>query len=536
MIVDFKILEKYIGGEKMKPLLKNIGKANYNNILEKVLENKDFTANTKSLLLSMLYKLEVAYDDYKTVKVFVKTKEELLQDIIETIDKKCVIIKLVEPSSETGMQMIKNHEQAFIENQVALVCFPTEKSLLVGITLLMDNKFYVKAIYRMINFVISDFLNLSYGVNIQECIYNFDGWSWNNQFELEYQFLYSILYYNLLNIVDLEFIEEWRKSQNSDDYIEKLKKILTRKYGERNAKRLFLLAYRVFMKILISGYKEETLEILEEGRKIKEAIDYMDNKSKYMQDIYDKKKDINTRIKEIEQMMLDKNTLKQKYHELNETLPLDKQIFSVRRFSAMIKQERENLYNEIKNYNQKLDPKTYLKEKQELEEKYLKFSDLHKIKKSKSTLEDEIINIQNKFLELKEFEIGRIESKKEILNNIYVLRYYKNMKLNKNTYIKEEKYIKKSLKNYERKLLSKAYQNNMLIVFTKNILQNIEIVSEILDTKIINLKDIEVLLRGENNRIIMDIYDGEILDVSLKLSENIREIAIKPNKKIKLLL
>ncbi len=520
----------------MRPLLKNLGKVNYNNILEKVLENKDFTANTKSLLLSMLYKLEVAYDDYKIVKVFVKSKDEFLQDIIETIDKKCVIIKLVEPSSKIGIQMINNHEQAFIENQVALVCFPTEKSLLVGITMLMDNKFYVKPAYRMINFVISDFLNLAYGVNIQECIYNFDGWSWNNQFELEYQFLYSILYYNLLSIVDLEFIEDWRKCQNSEDYIENLMKILIKKYGEKNTKRLILLVYRVFLKILINGYKEETLEILEEGKKIKEAIDYMDNKSKYMQDIYDKKKDINNRIKEIEQMMLDKNILKEKYHELNETLPLGKQIFSVRRFSTMIKQERENLYNEIKNYNQKLDPKTYLKEKKDLEDKYLKFSDLHKMENSRSTLKADIIQVQNKFLELKEFEIPKIESKKEILNNIYVLRYYKNMKVNKTICLKEEKLLKKSIKNYERKLLSKAYQNNMFIAFTKNILQNIELVSEILDTKIINLKDIEVLLRVENNKIIMDIYDGEILDVSLKLSENVKEINIKTNKKTKLLV
>ena len=351
----------------MKPLLKKLSNSNYNNILEKVLDGKDFTANTKSLLLSMLYKLEIAYNDYKTVKVLVGTKDEFLKEIIDTIDKKCVIIKLVEPSSEIGMQMIKNKEQAYIENKVALVCFPTEKSLLVGITMLMDNKFYVKPAYRMINFVTSDFLNLSYSVNIQECIYNFDGWSWNNQFELEYQFLYSILYYNLLNIVDLNFIEEWRKSQNSEDYIEKLMKILVRKYGEENTKRLILLVYRAFIKILINGYKEETSEILEEGRKIKEAIDYMENKSKYMQDIYDKKKDINTRIKEIEQMMLDKDIMKQKYQELNEKLPLDKQIFSVRRFSAMIKQERENLYNEIKNYNQKLDPKKYLQEKKELE-------------------------------------------------------------------------------------------------------------------------------------------------------------------------
>ena len=113
----------------MRPLLKNIGKVNnYNNMLEKILEKKDFTANTKSLLLNMLYKLEIAYNDYETVKVLVKTKEEFFKDIIETIDKKCAVIKLVEPSSEIGEKMIKNNEQALAENGSELTCFPTENS------------------------------------------------------------------------------------------------------------------------------------------------------------------------------------------------------------------------------------------------------------------------------------------------------------------------------------------------------------------------------------------------------------------------
>ncbi len=35
----------------------------------------------------MLYKLEIAYNDYETVKVLVKTKRRIFKDIIETIDK-----------------------------------------------------------------------------------------------------------------------------------------------------------------------------------------------------------------------------------------------------------------------------------------------------------------------------------------------------------------------------------------------------------------------------------------------------------------
>lgn len=521
----------------MRPLLKNIGKVNnYNNMLEKILEKKDFTANTKSLLLNMLYKLEIAYNDYETVKVLVKTKEEFFKDIIETIDKKCAVIKLVEPSSEIGEKMIKNNEQALAENGSELTCFPTENSLLVGITILMDNNFHVRPTYRIIDFVITDFFNISYGLNIQECLFNFDGWSWNNQFKLEYQYLYSILYYNFLTLVNANIIEEWRNSRNSEDYIEKFTKILIKKYGEDNAKRMIVLFYRLFLKILVTGYKDEVSEMLEEGKTIKKAIEYMNDKAKYIQDIYDKKKEVNVRIREIEQMMLDKKYLKEKYEEVNKTLPLDKQIFSVNRFLSLIKQERETLYNEIKNYNVKLDPKKYLQEKLELEEKYIKFADIEKLKKSKTSLKTDVIQIQNKILELKKMDIARFETKKEILNNIYMLRYYKNLKLNNKTYIKTEKLLKKSLEDYERKLLSKAYQNNLFLKFSKNNLQNIELLSKILDTKIINLKDIEILPRIENNVIVLDIYDGEILDVSIKLDKNIRTLDLKPNRKAKLLV
>ena len=38
----------------------------------------------------------------------------------------------------------------------------------------------------------------------------------------------------------------------------------------------------------------------------------MNDKTKYIQDIYDKKKEVNVRIREIEQMMLDKKISKKK--------------------------------------------------------------------------------------------------------------------------------------------------------------------------------------------------------------------------------
>jgi len=73
--------------KKTDKFLDKIVKKDYNNELEKVLEKKAFDENTKSLLLSILYKIETAYNDYEIVKPNVKSKEDFIQDIINHIRK-----------------------------------------------------------------------------------------------------------------------------------------------------------------------------------------------------------------------------------------------------------------------------------------------------------------------------------------------------------------------------------------------------------------------------------------------------------------
>ena len=64
--------------QKKKNILDKIVKKDYNNELEKILEEKQFGENVKSTLLSILYKIETAYKDYETVKEDVETKEEYI--------------------------------------------------------------------------------------------------------------------------------------------------------------------------------------------------------------------------------------------------------------------------------------------------------------------------------------------------------------------------------------------------------------------------------------------------------------------------
>ena len=63
---------------KAQKLLRKIHIKDYTNSLEKILEKKNFSIDIKNLLLSMLYKIENSYKDYKNTKA----------DVYEKVQKK----------------------------------------------------------------------------------------------------------------------------------------------------------------------------------------------------------------------------------------------------------------------------------------------------------------------------------------------------------------------------------------------------------------------------------------------------------------
>ena len=62
----------------------------YNDKLEKILEQKKFSSETKNLLLSMLYKIENSFADYKKVKALEITKEQFIERILYIIENETV--------------------------------------------------------------------------------------------------------------------------------------------------------------------------------------------------------------------------------------------------------------------------------------------------------------------------------------------------------------------------------------------------------------------------------------------------------------
>ena len=98
-------------------------KNNYDIQLEEVLDKKEFDDEAKSLILGILYRIEESYKDYAKVKLNVKLKNEIIEEIINIIRDKCDKIEILNPENS------KNKFQVDRKNKIVKV-FPNEVNLL----------------------------------------------------------------------------------------------------------------------------------------------------------------------------------------------------------------------------------------------------------------------------------------------------------------------------------------------------------------------------------------------------------------------
>ena len=105
--------------KKKEKFLGKIVKKDYKNKLEEVLEHKKFSEQTKSLLLSMLYKIENAYSDYSRVKQNVESKDEYIENIISIIKNKCNNIEVISSKSQRSAELGR---RIFVIDDKIVVC------------------------------------------------------------------------------------------------------------------------------------------------------------------------------------------------------------------------------------------------------------------------------------------------------------------------------------------------------------------------------------------------------------------------------
>ena len=142
--------------------------------------------------------------------------------------------------------------------------------------------------------------------------------------------------------------------------------------------------------------------------------------------------------------------------------------------------------------------------------------------------------MQKQFIEGLKEKIKQINTKKDVMEIIYKLRYYLNLPY-KDKKIKDVEEINNNIYKVEENLYCIACKMNILNQISVNAKVNSEITREILDTNIIELENIEVLFSVKDYQIILKIFDEENIEKTIKY-DTIEGLTARMNKKFRLFI
>lgn len=540
----------------------------YNNMLENVLEQKDFSEDVKNLLLSMLYKIENAYEDYKTVKVNVNSKKYFLLQIINIIKENCNEIQLVKSLSEESKILEDNNINYLVAKEEGkIISYENERAILEALIDLKQNKIELDKKYEIFSEGFKEILTIGNIMNTAEVIRDFNGWSWDITPTQIINKNINIIYQNLLILLGNNFLQKWitgkeieeeeieipnneilRSKYNSSfgltreevkenqfvDYIENMQEILVKKYGEENANNFMTQLIKVAIAVECNKSKKQKNIIIKKEKEIQEKLDQMQDNIKYIENLSNAKKDITIQIKQIDNILNDEKLLKEEYERRNAFLENKDKIFSVSHLKIMLEKERENAVKKIKEYNKQMEPKEFIKIKGELENQKQFFEDIEISKEERVDEEKQISNLQKYFLNCFKEKIEKAESKKELTDLVYELRYYEQLPY-KNEAIFNGVKNKDLLENIEEKLINKACTQKCLVMFSKEISLNKKILENQFKTKIINLENTVYILKYQKGILKVEIYDTNIEEsiIEIPILKKV-ELEVRLNKKIKI--
>ena len=244
----------------------------YNKELEKILEKKDFSKDTKNLLLSMFYKLEISYNDYFIVKRKCKSKQEYLENILNNI-KQCNHIELIKPSHQEFETFKQENGLYQVDLKLKSIrAIANELALLSAILELNNFQIYLNENYNLIRNSMPYLLNMAYDMENVEVLRDFNAWSWNTlvseikdiHINLVYQNLKIALNFNLFDRVD-ENIEI--------DIVQVMEQDLLKQYDEKTVKKFLNLIFKISILIYIGPTRDQRQkDLCRENYKRKEKV------------------------------------------------------------------------------------------------------------------------------------------------------------------------------------------------------------------------------------------------------------------------
>lgn len=499
----------------------------YNNELEKILENKDFSKDSKNLLLSMFYKLETSYSDYETVKRNVKTKQEYLENILENI-KYCNSIVLIKPNTEE-FEEFKNENKIFdVDLKLRKIrVIDNELDLLSSILELNNFKIYLDERYNLIRNSFPYILNTGNDMDNTEVLRDFNAFSWNiNAEEIENIYV-KLIYENLKFALSQNLIKKIEESSADFDLIKFIREDLEENNDKKTVDDFLNIIFKLSIIIYIEQSKIERKRLSEEYEVIEEDLETIKNKKEYINKIIDRKIELNKKIRSLDLILNNDELLVKEFNERNDN-ELYNKIFNIKNFEEKLKRDRDRTLQKIEESNKKLDPKQYIEDKNRIQDDYKLLKDINfeENADNKKILFKELKNLQKIFIEkIIPKKIEKLDTKEELINLLYQIRYYNFIPYDKEKAVYEEIELRKIIENVAEILLNKFYNLKIINTISTNKVNDINIIKQILFTKIINLEEIYIEIIKEEKTYKIYIYDDK------DTLEVIQEIELEFNKK-----
>ena len=513
---------------KKEDLFSKLNIKDYNNQLENVLENKSFTEGAKNILLNILYKIETSYEDYKKVKIHVPLKRELQEEIIKIVETKCDEIELVKPkiNGET-----KLGDKKYIVENNKIISYPNEKNVFYAINHLNNDLFIINTEYKTLREPMQEFLKQGYIIDKEELIRDFDGWTWNILAKDIEDYSYNIMFQNIRILFGNEFIQNLIKNEQVD-FIDEFENKIKEKLSEDNKTDITKLIYQIAIVKYLKNNKTKKANILKVKQDLEEKLKEMSNKKEYLQAKATSKKIVATNIKEIDKKINNNKLLRESFIEENKSLEEDKQIFSLSEYIEVLQVRRSELLKELENLSTLMKPMNFVKTKEIISKEYEILNEIN-FNKNKQEEQRILINLQKEFLKLINKKIENVQSKKEIMQFIYLLRYYKLIYTSEKKQIKDMKELAEAISKTEKNIITKACKLKALNALCQDIEENFKIVAKVLSYNIIELEDVNLEFKKHDKNIILTIYDDETIEDTIIYDMN-KELNVKFNKKIKL--
>ena len=536
--------------KKNENLLEKLVKRDYNNELEKILEKKTYAENVKSILLSILYKLEMSYKDYKHIKKEVVSKEELIGNIIRVIKNNCDEIKLIKPNSKES-EIIGNRTFLVEKKKKRIICYNIERKLLYCLAKISKKNRIIKDNYYVINKTLSNLINVGACINEVEPLRDFNGYSWTTIPKEIESITHNLIYQNLVFLVGNNFMNKWIYNKESImDYMQIFKEKLEKLYGKEIAEKLIELLKEISIYIEIKFDKKAREKMLNEKELIEDELIKMQDSEKFVEQVTKEKRTITEEIRLIDETINNKHLLEREYERRNELLPLEEKIFSMRILSKMMEEERNEKLEKIEKLNKMLNPQKFVRYKKELEEKnkYLILADIEDVDEKIEKLK---LEIQKLFIKCFDIKIDKCSSKQEMIKLMYEYRYYLMIPYNSKDNILEEKKLQKEIEEETKIILEKAHKLKVIEEFSKQEEINYELLKVIFQNRNLNIEDIEIkLIRQkeknvsnkenkniQNEEYYVQVFDGNGIGEKRKLKNsdvmNKKDLAIRFNVKVK---